>query len=318
MQNLPQQREKIVGSLALAALAATALLLTFIPSANIRSFVASDAPAAERPAAPSAGPLAKRLAAPMAPGATTVIGDLVVRYWIDPLSPQAAMPGTVRWRITDTAGLPVPIDTTMHNFPLHVYGVREDLRDATLHLHPSSKGDGYFADPLTFPSPGRWRLQMQFAKDDTLYELATTVDVDGAPGGALPAHDLAREQETRQFAVTMKGPERLVVGEPARLAFAIRHDPRFPPKTDPVRQLSDARTQHNFILAHEGGDIIWNHHGDATVDSIGERLPLRVVRNFTPDTPYDYHVTFPRPGMWRILFEQNGEHAPFHVYVNEK
>lgn len=247
-------------------------------------------------------------------GSESRLGAITVTLTFDPASPVAGERTTAVWTVTDRRGRPVPLDRTMHDKPMHVYAVRDDLESDMVHMHPVQQDEGAaWKDVIIFPSAGRWSMSMQAPTAGTLYDFDTIVDVGGTETAtSLP--DGARERDMFQYKVSLDAPEKVTEGQPAHFRFAVE-------RTTPVKPrvaVADARERHNLIIAHAGDGTIWNHHGDGSVDMVATKAPLGVVRRFSTDDPYDYELTFPSSGLWLVDFELLGEAAPFLVHVEPK
>lgn len=248
-------------------------------------------------------------------GGTALAGAVSAHLEFDPPKPVAGEKTSAVWRFTDRLGRPIDLDRTMHNIPLHVYAVREDVLGEVVHMHPVRQGDSAdWHDTIVFPYSGHWRMDTQGPDDGTLYEFTTAFDVDSGDEKALPSADDAKKRTMMQYEVELVDfPARIDPGKPARLHFKVRHTPEIPRRT----AVDNARAHHNLIIAHAGSGGIWNHHGDGSVDAIGAKAAVAVTRKFTPEDPFDYTVTFPEPGTWLIDFEYLGESAQFWIKVQE-
>src|SRR5688572_431707 len=260
-------------------------------------------------------PITDLRSAALAPGGAARAGDVLAHLEFEPAAPVAGGEIAAVWRFTDRLGRPVELDRAMHSIPLHAYAVRDDLAGEMVHMHPLRQGDSAdWHDMIIFPSSGRWHMVTQGHVGDTLYEFTTPLEVAGGREKIPAPADGARTRAMFQYEVTLDGmPPRIDPGIPARLHFTVHHAPEITKRA----AVQNARMRHNLIMAGAGSGALWNHHGDGSIDAIGARAPVPVVRKFSPDDPFDYEITFPSPGKWLIDFEYMGESAQFWINVQE-
>lgn len=256
-------------------------------------------------------PITMTVSAELPRDRTVQVGELRASFATEPERPVAGSETKFIWTLTDKEGKSVELHRIMHGIPMHVYAVRDDLADETIHMHPpQQEGTAVWRDRSTFGSTGAWRVHMQGTLNGVLYEFWTPLEVVGPDTPATPL-DAAKTRHQIDFDVRLEIPERVRAGTPVPVRFDVRHILELTPEQ--IEQFS--RSRHNLIIAKQGSPVLWNHHGDGTVDGVAKRAPVTVIRRATPGDPFSYDFTFPSPGVWLVYFEYLSGSASFIVTV---
>lgn len=136
-------------------------------------------------------------------------------------------PATFRFHIQGPGGTPVTRFAIVHDRPLHLIVVRDDLTGFQ-HLHPTMAPDGTWSIPLTLPAPGRYRAYADFsALDAKNNAVAAVLGVDlTVPGSssAAPLPPTSTVDTVDGLTVSYQGIPRSGVTEP--LLFRVTRDGR--------------------------------------------------------------------------------------------
>ena len=194
-----------------------------------------------------------------------------------PAAPQAGRPTVLQYAVHDPwKGRPVPSFNLVHEKLFHTFVVSEDLQ-FFVHGHPSLVVDGVFQYPITFPTPGMYRVLGDFYPLGGLPQLSSeTVIVPGEP--PLPV-TLRRDYSPKD------GPNLHVSLE-----------------TIPAEPVATARTQLRFVVegAHPLEKYLgaWGHMLVASNDLIDMMHEHPFLADGGPRV--EYEVVFPRPGVYRV------------------
>ena len=130
--------------------------------------------------------------------------EINIKSWIDPNEIKPNEEVEFFLEILDSSGQPISLDTSIHYTKVHTYAVRDDLGGSISHLHPTETkdGSGVWRTVVTFPSPGTWHLVSQTARDNTVYQITTTFEIEGQQSEAF-APDFSRNKEVSDWNVSL-------------------------------------------------------------------------------------------------------------------
>ena len=170
---------------------------------------------------------------------------------------EAAIEGSLSFRIEDAAGAPVSAFETAHGKQLHLIVVRTD-GTGYRHVHPTLDADtGTWSIPWAWESAGTYRVYADFtAEGGTSTTLSRTVDV---AGDMRPEPPTATRTTTRVdgFDVTIDGD--LVAGQGSELTVEVTRDGA------PVTALEPYLGAFGHLVALREGDLAYLHvhaHGE--------------------------------------------------------
>lgn len=138
--------------------------------------------------------------------------------------PAAGKPAVLSFRILQPDG--TPLTAYRHgagpHTGVHLIFVRRDL-SVIVHRHPTIRSNGSFAEPITFPSPGPYRVVVDVYPQraaQTSFQLFSTVDVAGDyQPQPLPA--LQPTETVDGYRFSLHGVPHLRAIEPAFLSFTV-------------------------------------------------------------------------------------------------
>ncbi len=137
-------------------------------------------------------------------------------------SPQEAKttPTSLRFTIQEKyTGNPWPEFTIVHEKPMHLVLVRDDLRYFA-HLHPQHIAPGNFLANYTFLAPGKYRLWIDFTSKEQQYLVDFDLEVSG---------EEQKEPDTLgNVTVFFQKPEKIVRGQDTPLTFSVYDSQRKP------------------------------------------------------------------------------------------
>jgi hypothetical protein len=189
------------------------------------------------------------------------------KYSVDvrPLDPSvgAIAPGspvTLRFALRDPTGARVKNTRIVHEKPLHLLMVSEDL-SWYAHEHPALQTDGTFNLTTTFPAPGTYTLFHDFTPGDEgqqVVPVALTVPGPVPPRVPLqPDHELTRVVDG--FSVTLETGGAIKTGAATALRYTLRKDGH--PVTDLEPYLG--ATGHLVIVSQDRASFVHSHPVEA-------------------------------------------------------
>lgn len=205
----------------------------------------------------------------------------------------AGVPATLDIRIVGVDGRPIPAFAVSHEKLMHLIVVSEDLQRFE-HLHPEYKGDGLFAQRLTFPVAGRYKLFADYVPEGGSAAMsAVWVEAAGAASAsappARPAPDTKLEQTVSgtKIALSVDG---AVPGGEAALTFTLT-DAGTKKPADGMEPVLGA-AGHIVIVSEDVESYLHVHPADGTA----------------PGPSATFRTSFPSPGVYKIWaqFQRNG------------
>ena len=267
---------------------------------------------------PSATPLCYETRAPNRPG------ESVLTLKTEGASVQSSQPARLGFELRSPRGTPVRFLETVHEKPLHLLIVSEDLAEFA-HVHPElTVGDRY--EVLhTFAHGGQYKLYADFTPPGEAQRIVSfTVTVAGHPRATKPVvadKELTKRQESLQLTLASKQPLR--AGEDIEFAFTIREAATDKPVTNLELYLG---AWAHFVLIDPGHtSFIHAHPLENSSDRNAAQTELahaHTAETLGP-TPTEIRtiVSFPRAGLYKLWaqFQVNGQIIvqPFVLSVAE-
>lgn len=218
-----------------------------------------------------------------------------------PSPPVAGSGAELVFNVKTTDGAPVNEFEIVHEKPMHLLIVTEDL-SGFWHEHPEARNDGSFILRFAFPAGGRYRLFADYKPnrgDATVDPI--DVDVAGAPYERKP---LAVDQELTRgvdgITATLKPSAELVAGKDLFLKYDLIDTASEKP-VDDLQNYLGAKA-HLVIISEDLKQFVHAH-------PLAQSVPHSVTA----------HVKFPAGGKYRIWTQFNRQNriitVPFTVEV---
>ena len=218
-------------------------------------------------------------------------------------SPSAGTPAKLALRIQDGGGGPLAEYDIVHEKPLHLIAISENL-EHFLHVHPEHVGEGRFELPgMTFPTGGAYKLFADL-KPAGMNEL-TRSEVVAVAGDAPEAKQLTPSEswtaDIEGMRVTLDFGGHLMAGMQTEMTFTFA-DAR---SGKPVKDLE-------LYLGAVG-------HVVAVDEAMDEFIHVHPLNWASSGPQAVFGVTFPEPGLYKLWgqFQRNGELllVPFAIEV---
>jgi hypothetical protein len=197
------------------------------------------------------------------------------RLTVEATSARSARPGEpfLLWlTVRDPAGRPITDFAPVHEKPMHLFVVHEDLGDM-FHFHPIPDARGGFSIGLRLPRPGRWQLIADFVPRGGMPQLLQGAVFTAGYQAPLAVAHLPDQEELADNGIALAPAER-IAGVPSEIVA------RAP---GPIRPWMGALA-HLLVVSEDLQDVV---HAHAERD--GEKLR--------------FPVTLPRPGRYRVWLQ---------------
>lgn len=198
----------------------------------------------------------------------------------DPTPPPVATPLSLTLEVRDEAGRAVTEFALVHERPLHLFLVHQDLGDL-LHLHPDLGADGRFHVRLTLPRAGRWQIYADFVPRLGMPQLAQGALLTAGYRAPLAAAHLPDAEEL-SFAAPSGAPGARIILEPADRVAGVPGE----------------------IVARAGGQIRPWMGAPAHLLAVSEDLAVAVHAHAERrGDRLAFALTLPRPGRYRVWLQ---------------
>lgn len=258
----------------------------------------------------------------------------VVEFKSTPAQLQANQPSTLSFSVKDTQGAFVKDLQIVHEKPMHLLIVSEDLAEF-YHVHPEQSADGSYNVTHTFPNGGEYRLYVDFTPKNAA-QVVEQIDVNVAgPERAKVAlvPDAKFEKTVESLKVVMKPSAEIEAGRELTLDFQAFDAASGKPATDLQNYLGELA--HFVIISEDLKDFVHAHpmaKGES-MDSMnkseakpGEHGAEGHEHSATEDkakkvgaSEVSAHTSFPRAGLYKLWaqFQRGGKviNVPFIVNV---
>ncbi len=169
---------------------------------------------------------------------------------------EAGKTSVLVFRITDPSGAPVKNVEIVHEQPLHLLMVSEDL-SWYAHEHPVQREDGAFELEWAFPAPGRYTLYHDFTPPRMgMQVVPVTVEVPGEAPPPVPLDsDMERTKEVDGLRVTLTIPGPIVTGRTTKMRYL------FMDGNTPVKDLEPylSAMGHLIIVKDDRSQFVHSH-----------------------------------------------------------
>lgn len=198
--------------------------------------------------------------------------------------------------IHNAAGQPVRFPERVHEKPLHLAVISDDLADFA-HIHPELQPDDSFLVDHIFPHGGRWWLYADITAPGEAQKITRfPVDVTGTAGVTAAPVSEAIE-------VTMKAPERLETGVDLPFHFSMREVGTGRAVTDLQPYLG--AWAHIMVVSKTHTEFLHVHPLDDPTSSTANQDPLQhthAVAGPSPST-VDAVTGFAEPGTYKLWIQ---------------
>lgn len=267
---------------------------------------------------PSATPLCHETLAPLRPSESSLT------LKTESANVQAGQPSLLSFQIRSPHGQPVRFLEYVHEKPMHLLIVSEDLAEFA-HIHPElTVGDRYEVTH-TFPHGGRYRLYADFTPPGEAQRIVSfTLNIEGrnrAKQELKADSELTKQQNSLQLTLTPK--QKMRAGEDIEFSFTIRDAAT----NKPVANLEPylGAWAHFVIIDPQHQSFIHAH----PLEDSGKAQPIQVNQAHVhsaeslgpPPEEVRTIVGFPRAGLYKLWaqFQLNGQTIvqPFVLSVAE-
>ncbi|MFN0107240.1 MAG: YHYH protein [Blastocatellia bacterium] len=267
---------------------------------------------------PSATPLCHKIVAPVRPN------ESVLTLETESATMQAGQPSRLSFQINSPRGAPVRFLEYVHEKPLHLLTVSEDLAEFA-HIHPELTFGDRYEVTHTFAHGGRYRLYADFTppgEAQRIVSFTVTVKGQNRPSEKLKADDtLKKQQNSLQLTLTPK--QQLRAGEDIEFAFTVREALTGKPIANLEPYLG--AWAHFVLIDPQHQSFIHAHPLEDSANSKPTQSNQAHVHSAEslgpPPDEIRTIVSFPRAGLYKLWaqFQMNGETIiqPFVLSVAE-
>ncbi len=236
----------------------------------------------------------------------------------EPTHVVAGHPVSLIFEIKDSSGRVVPDFEIVHEKPMHLVVVRDDLA-IFQHIHPQRTPSGEYSVVTSFPSAGAYRLYLDYTPKDAPAQLARKeIEVAG------PSHkrvqlvaDKKYTRRTGDLLVTMRPSKPLKAGEAITLTFDVAEAQTGKPVKDLQPYLG---AMGHFVAISEDTTEYLHAH---PLDKNGSPMPMAgsgVANSGQPVVSGGPEVMtrtiFPKPGLYKLWAQfQRAGHVITAAYV---
>lgn len=229
--------------------------------------------------------------------------------YAEPSVINAGQPVRLRLRPLGRTGLPIEQFDIVHEYPLHLIGVSEDLSWYS-HEHPERLPSGEFEIELVFPRAGTYTLFADFSPTgDGPRWASSPLAVAGATPSADASGDRAREPLREDFdeIKTIAGYEfrircnggRFIAGADSYIRYGITRNGRTVTELQPYL----GERGHLVIISGDRTRYIHNHAVHTADPPPNTDAPTPRSDRLANGDPADvvFHTVLPAPGLYRIF-----------------
>ena len=259
-----------------------------------------------------------------------------------PVEVKAGEPATLSFTVKNSKGQTVPDLAIVHEKPMHLLIVSEDLSEF-YHIHPELQPDGSYQVTHTFPYGNKYKLYADFTPPDAMQTVARhDLLVTGSACSHISLIEDSKFVKTKDgLRVEMTSDKPLRAGEEVRLNFTATDAKSGNPATDLQPYLG--ALAHFVIISEDTADFLHAHPMDKTEEKTqmsfafkeGNREVMPDVQAkatggsgepgagmmIVSDSEVATLTTFPRTGRYKLWaqFQRNGQviTVPFVVRVAE-
>lgn len=242
-------------------------------------------------------------------------GPFSAELTVEPGEVKANQQVKLSFVIKDSSDKPIPELDIVHEKPMHLLAVSDDLAFFN-HIHPHPGTDGKYAVETQFPSGGKYKLYLDYTPKGASQQISRLdVDVAGAP--RVRAQLVADTLDTKTFGslrVTLKPDKPLKSGEAILLNFKVADAQTGKPVTDLQPYLG--ALAHFVIISEDTTEFLHAHpmevgqQMEASRQNDGDRKPREHAEPPKSGGPeVAAHTSFPKPGIYKVWaqFQRNGQ-----------
>ena len=211
----------------------------------------------------------------------------------------AGQPLRLRFTIRQTNGAAVRFLEYVHERPLHLLAVSEDLA-AFAHIHPTLVAGDHYEITHTFARGGRWRLYADLTPPGGAQRVERlTLTLNGKTSVAPLLADAALRKEQAGLALSLSPAQPLRAGADIELAFSIRDAKTGQPVSDLEPYLG--AWAHFVIIDQRHASFIHAHPLEAP--QVEPTTPAHLHTAATlgpPPAVIRTLASFPRPGLYKL------------------
>lgn len=232
--------------------------------------------------------------------ASKVAAGFTANFRTNPSEIKAGEPTELSFTIKNPKGETVESLQIVHEKPLHLLIVSEDLAEF-YHEHPTQQSDKTFKVSFTFKNGGKYKLYADFTpKDDKQVVQNFDVTVSGKmrDKAELKA-DEKFEKTVDDLFVTMKPSENLLAGKTLTLDFNVLDAKTKKPVTDLQNYLGELA--HFVVISQDLKEFVHAHPmSSESGHSHSEKKSEATV---------SAHLTFPKAGLYKVFaqFQRGGK-----------
>lgn len=253
-------------------------------------------------------------------------GAFTVEFKTEPATVKANEPAALVFRVKNAKGETVKDLPTVHEKPMHLLVVSEDLSEF-YHIHPEPQPDGTYKVTNAFPNGGIYRLYADFTPEGSpqvVERLSVKVEGKEREKVAL-APDAKLEKTIENLRVAMKPEAEIVAGRELMLDFEVFDAKTNKPATDLQKYLGEYA--HFVIISEDLKQFVHAHpmSKEAHKEAQDESKPhthdakSKNAKNAPSPSVVSAHTSFPTAGIYKVWaqFQRGGRviTVPFTVNV---
>lgn len=252
--------------------------------------------------------------------------DFTVDFKAAPAAPKAEEQVDLSFVVKNSKGETVRDLPVVHEKPLHLIVVSEDLAEF-YHLHPEAQADGSYKTSFAFKNGGKFKLYADLSpvKDNQIVRIFDLSVAGNERAKEELKTDAKLEKTVEDLKVVMKPDAELIANREIMLNFNVLDARTNQPVTDLQKYLGEMahfviinRDLNEFVHAHPismdnvKGDGEHQHEGNSQKHD--DKLTSSAANLIAA------HVSFPKAGVYKIWaeFQRNGKVTAVPFVVNVK
>lgn len=243
-------------------------------------------------------------------------GSYNVDLTVEPGEIKENQPVKLSFTVKDPAGKPNPALDIVHEKPMHLLIVSDDLALFD-HIHPEPASDGRYAVETKFPAAGKYKIFLDYTPTGTSQQIAR-LEVDVA-GDARSRNKLVVDKEdTKSFGdlrVTMNFDKQPKAGELTKINCTLADAATGKPVTDLEPYLG--AMAHFVIISEDGKEFLHAHPADHNHEhGNGGAHSHSTLQKGGPVV--SANTTFPKPGLYKAWaqFQRGGKVITTDFVIN--
>lgn len=265
----------------------------------------------------------------------TQSGNFTVEFQTNPPNPAAGAPTDLIFTVKNETGEKVKDFQIVHEKPMHLLAVSEDLSEF-YHLHPEVQTGGAYKASFNFPNGGNYRLYADFTPlDNQQLVQSFPLNLQGvSPSKVGLKADSKLEKTVDNLRITMNPDSDLSATKELMLNFQVFDAATNKPVVDLENYLG--AKAHFVVISQNLQDFVHAHPVSTDNAKNAEQAHETNGIQAAKEKPHSYdeklngeasqsivsaHVTFPKAGLYKIFaqFQRDGQvvTVPFTVDVKE-